>query len=208
MNDKTSYIKISIALILFLAGLYFTSSYKNKNSVIEPFESISSNCPNLLIQKDNKFFLYNTSKAEVPGVNPIKFDNLDEYTEFISWLRSSGVKCPVLLAKQTYTTQGDKSFKFCPCDDPALCGLPQTQVPYETKLIDAGHDKGSMPGFDPDNQYIGDYTPLDKMYHSQDREKQSDNPMDNSWGGVDYSRKAVESGKYSENEISLWVDKK
>ena len=44
------------------------------------------------------------------------------------------------------------------------------------------------------NQYIGVETPLDKMYHEKD--KISDNPMDKNWGGVEYSQKQVDSGKY------------
>lgn len=202
---ETSKIKIIIALIVFLAGLFFTTQSKNNNKLIEGFENnnISSNCPNLLIQKDGGFYLYNTQKMEVPGVNPIKFDHLEEYTEFIEWLRGSGIRCPVLFAKQTYTTQGDKSFKICPSDDPSICGLPQSQFPQETKLINAGHNKGSMPAFDPDNQYIGEYTPLDKMFHEEERQQLSDNPIDNNWGGARYSQQSVDSGKYSGDTVSI-----
>jgi len=42
---------------------------------------------------------------------------------------------------------------------------------------------------------------LDAMYHSP--EKISDNPMDPNWGGVQYSREVVDSGKYKDNEIKL-----
>ena len=127
---------------------------------------------------------------------------MEEYTEFIEWLRGSGIRCPVLFAKQTYTTQGDRSFKICPSADRSICGLPQTQQP-ESKLINAGHDKGSMPAFDPDNQYIGENTPLDKMFHYEEREEISDNPMDNNWGGAQYSRDVVKTGKYADNTVYM-----
>lgn len=177
----------------------------NTKSLIEPFiqdYDVPYNCPNLLIEKDSKFLLYNTTKLEIPGVNPIQFDNLEEYTQFIEWLRASGVKCPVLFAKQTYTTQGDKSFKICPSGDPSICGIAQSLVPNKTTpLFDAGHDKGSMPGYDPQNQYIGDYTPLDKLFDSGERKPISANPIDNNWGGPQYSEMEVNRGDYSGDEI-------
>lgn len=203
MLDK---MKIWGTIILFLAGLYFIFNY-NTRSVIENFET-SSNCPNVLLEKDGKFLLYNSSKMEVPGVNPVQFNNLEEYTEFVSWLRGNGIKCPVLFAKQTYTTQGDKSYKICPSGDPDICGLPQTQLPTVSKLIDAGHNKGSMPGFDPNNQYVGDYTPLDKMYNEGEKQKLSANPMDNNWGGVKYAQESVYKGDYSGDQVSVYVDNK
>lgn len=197
-------IKVWITAILFIAGLYFVLNY-NTHTVVENFD-VPSNCPNILLEKDGKFLLYNSSKSEVPGINPIQFNNLEEYTEFVSWLRGNGIKCPVLYAKQTYTTQGDKSYKICPSSDPDICGLPQTQLPTESKLIDAGHNKGSMPGFDPQNQYVGDYTPLDKLFHEGETQKLSANPMDNNWGGIKYSQEAIYKGDYSGNEVSVYVE--
>jgi len=191
-------------LLFFLAGLHFTLNYSTK-SVIEPFVDnfdVPYNCPNLLIEKDSKFLLYNTSKLEVPGVNPIQFNNLEEYTEFVNWLRASGVKCPVLFAKQTYTTQGDKSYKICPSGNPDICGLAQNTEPQTvTPLFDAGHDKGSMPSYDPQNQYVGYYTPLDKMFHEGETRPISANPLDNNWGGPRYSEDAVNRGEYRSDQI-------
>ena len=57
-------------------------------------------CPNLLIQKGCKIYLHNTKIAEVPGVNPIEFNNLEEYTQFIDWQRSQGIRCPVLYLQE------------------------------------------------------------------------------------------------------------
>ena len=34
---------------------------------------------------------------------------------------------------------------------------------------DAPYNSGSFPGFDPDNQYIGENTPLDKLYYANDQ---------------------------------------
>lgn len=64
-----------------------------------------NNCPNLLIKKGDKYFLQNTKKVVVPGVNPIAFNSLDEYEEFIKWQRSHNIKCPILFVEYAYNTQ-------------------------------------------------------------------------------------------------------
>ena len=46
-----------------------------------------------------------------------------------------------------------------------------TPVNQSTKLLDSNrndpYNENAYPGFDPDNQYIGITSPLDKMYHSK-----------------------------------------
>lgn len=54
---------------------------------------IPSSCPNVLIQNGSKFFLYNTTRMDVPGVNPIEFENLEEYVEFIKYQKKMGMNC-------------------------------------------------------------------------------------------------------------------
>ena len=195
---------LAIIIVIFLAGFYFVSTHTT-GDVIEGFGKYD-NCPNLLLKKGNRYYLHNTTKANVPGVNPIEFKNLEDYVEFIHWLRSKGINCPILYLQQTYDTQGTRTYRVLPDPIEPNAGLPpalvlptnQQQpalVPNETKLYDAGHNKGAMPGFDSQNQYIGDYTPLDKMFHEND--SKSDNPMDTQWGGAIYSEEVVESGKYA-----------
>jgi hypothetical protein len=52
-------------------------------------------------KKDNKFYLYNSKVVKVPGVNPVVFNNLEDYVEFIEWQRSQNINCPVLFLQQT-----------------------------------------------------------------------------------------------------------
>ena len=187
--------KTYIILTVFLLGLYFVCTHKSSN-IFEGFSGLDD-CPNLLIKKDKRYHLVNTSKARIPGVNPITFDNLEDYSEFLQWQRRMGINCPVLYFQQTYDTQGKASYRHLPNAEQPEIGLP-TQV---TKLIDAGHSQppfnyGLYPGFDPMNQYIGDITPLDKMYPSKA------NPMNPKWKGVQYSEKVVESGAYAGDAIT------
>jgi len=56
-------------------------------------------------------------------------------------------------------------------------------------------------GFDPTSQYVGVYTNLDQIHESTSFSELSDNPMDENWGGVSYTKYAVDSGKYVDNLV-------
>lgn len=205
-----NYIITIISILIFMYGFYFLFTQTTRlslNDKKEGFIGMHNNCPNLLLKKDNTYYLYNTRKADIPGVNPISFNHLYEYKEFIQWMRSQGIRCPVLYLEQTYDTQGERTYRMLPDPEEPNTGLPPRMPLRKTKLYDAGHDKGSYPGYDRMNQYIGNYTPLDKMYHQEEITQQlSDNPMDINWGGPQYSRDIVASGRYKEDEVEIQVN--
>jgi hypothetical protein len=115
-------------ILVFLIGLYFYA----KSSDPKYAEALTNNngtkknprCPDLLIQKDSKFYLYNSKVAKVPGVNPVEFDNLEDYTEFLDWQRSQGIRCPVLYLQQTFDAQGNPVYKVRPSVSEPQGGLP------------------------------------------------------------------------------------
>lgn len=194
--------RLILSIVGFIVGLLFIIRYRTSD-VVEGFDALGSNCPNLLIKKGNAYFLYNKKKAEIPGVNPIQFKHLEEYTEFMQWMRSQGVRCPVLYLEQTYDTQGQRTYRVLPDATEKHAGLPPVAGAPSTidKMYDAGHNRGSMPGFDPDNQYVGLNTGLDAMFHSD--EAVSDSPLDVNWGGVEHTWESVESGKYDGSKIMV-----
>lgn len=215
-------LKLFLIIIVFILGLYFTYNYSSKN-VIEGFDLTKNSCPNILIQKGTELYLHNSRRAKIPGVNPVKFNNLEEYVEFVDWQRSQNINCPVLFLQHSYDTQGKPIYKFRPSPTDLQGGLPPTltygsdsqaiplsvQKPPETKLIDASRDDGtynqnSYPGYDPMNMYEGEYTPLDKMFHEQEgKGKVSTNPMDVNWGGIKYTEAAIKSGEYKGDEVYM-----
>ena len=78
--------KLIIAIVAFFIGLLFCLKYKSKSDLIEGFGVPTLNdCPNLLIKKGKKLHLINSKKAMIPGVNPIEFNNLEEYAEYVKW---------------------------------------------------------------------------------------------------------------------------
>ena len=101
-------------IIFFIFGIVFcltqpnmvqNESFSNDSDLIPSVEGHDDNCPNLLIKKGDKFYLQNTKKVVVPGVNPIVFNNLNEYEEFIKWQRAHNIKCPILFVEYAYNTQ-------------------------------------------------------------------------------------------------------
>ena len=189
-----------VVIIVFIIGLCFSLKPSH-----EGFKNKNKECYDMLIRENKKIYLFQKNRPRVPGVNPIEFDNLDEYTEFVDWQRSKGIRCPVLYLQRTYDTQNNPILKTSL--DP-LFSNDNVDMYYDekeiydgadTKLIDANRqssyfNKNTYPGFDPDNQYIGNNTPLDKMFHSSD--PVSDNAADTHWGGIEHTRRQIDSGKY------------
>ena len=70
-------LKLYLILLVFILGLYFSCNYTSK-AVTEGFDVSQNSCPNILIQKGKELYLHNSRLAKIPGVNPIKFNNLEE----------------------------------------------------------------------------------------------------------------------------------
>lgn len=214
MDNKT--IKIVVMILIFLGGLYFYVSYSGKPRLLEGLTSNNGEqrCPNLLIQKDSKYYLYNTNLVEVPGVNPIEFNNLEEYTEFLEWQRGAGIRCPVLYLQNSYDAQGERVYKVRPSVSEPQGGLPPSPpVPPPlryTELVDATqsdkpYNQNSYPAYDQTSYYVGQMTPLDAINTSNYNMLFSDNAMDPNWGGPEYTQALVDTGYYKGNEVSIAV---
>ncbi len=194
--------KLLCISILFLLGIVFLSTYKTSD-LKEGF-SMSEECPNLLVQKGTKLHLIYSNKAKIPGVNPVVFNNLEDYVEFIKWQRAKGIRCPILYFQQTYDAQNNVGYRMLPDPIEKQAGLSShaPMVAKEQPLYDANHDdlpynKQDYAGFDPQDQYIGANTPLDKNFRSN--EKISANAMDTNWGGGGYSEILVDEGAFKED---------
>jgi len=220
-----------LLILVFLIGLYFYAKCVDPNYA-EGFtnNNIQSRCPNMLIQKGSRFYLYNSKLAQVPGVNPIEFDNLEDYTEFLDWQRSQGIRCPVLYLQETYDAQGNRVYKARPSVSEPQAGLPPSiasssgqmimestlgtpdslAYPNPIPLVDATrndppYNQGSYPAYDQTDYYIGTTTPLDMMDVKQEQAPISPNPMDPNWGGAAYTQQLVDKGYYKENEVQIAI---
>jgi hypothetical protein len=115
-----------LLVVTFLAGMYYCAKMTPSKLLIEEGLTNMANprCPDILVQKDKKYFLYNSKVAKVPGVNPVEFDNLEDYVEFMDWQRSQGIRCPVLYLQTTYDAQGNSVYKVRPSPTDLQGGLP------------------------------------------------------------------------------------
>ena len=166
-------------------------------------------CPNILVQHGTEIFLYNSKVAKVPGVNPIRFKSLEDYSEFMDWLHGRGIRCPILFLQYSYDAQGNPVYKIRPSPLDLQGGL-SPNVPYSpapaslVQMMDASRDNPPFnnemyAGFDPLNFNMGDHTPLDAAFREKELTmKYSDNPMDANWGGTRYSEAVVNSGVYAD----------
>ena len=171
------------------------------------------NCPNVLMKKDNKIYLYNSNLARVPGVNPIEFNTLDEYAEFVEWQKSQNINCPILFLDTTYDTQNNEVYKVTtnPFSQPEIVLQTDQARPgdgFISPLINANRDQELYPynqgpripaDFDPNNQYIGLVTPLDKIFNS--KKNLSPNPMDPNWGGHDFTQSQIDRGLFDDDVV-------
>lgn len=79
--------------------------------------------------------------------------------------------------------------------------VPTPFMVQDANRDDLTYNTNMYAGFDPTSQYVGVYTNLDKIHESTSYSELSDNPMDSNWGGVLYTKDAVDSGKYADNVV-------
>jgi hypothetical protein len=215
---KYNTIIILVFVVIFLLGLYlysnsildktFRKSKKNikinKHTNMEKYQK--TKCPSVLVRRGEKVYMYNSTNInqEMPTI----FNNLDEYVMYVEQQRTIGNNCPILYLQQENDIQGRdvlivRPNPFRQPDAPIPEGF-ENPVP----IVDANQESpvyntNQYPGFDPIGLHVGVYNKLDQIHDSTQTEGQySDNPMDSNWGGVDYTEKAVSSGKYDDNNIT------
>lgn len=196
-----------LIIIVFLAGIYFVAMYSDPKS-LEGLTNIigEPRCPNMLIQKGPRFYLYNSNLAQVPGVNPVEFENLEDYVEFISWQRSQGIRCPVLYLQQSYDAQGQSVYKARPSVTEPQGGLP----PALSTQDNSGKFNPNYAGSPTINQPTSgaDLSNAAVLHGNEATDNMlfSANAMDDNWGGKKYTQQLIDAGYYEGNEIQLYVD--
>jgi len=209
-------IQFIFLLVIFLGGIYFYAKYTNP-TILETLVNNTKRCPNLLIQLGCKFYLYNSNLEKVPGVNPIEFNNLEDYTDFLKWQNSVGIKCPVLYVQNTYDVQGNRVYKVRPSVLDLKCGLPPstntssvTATPTNTNLINSNvspqkviaisQTEGTFDFSKQNIPYPNSLAPL----KIPEFKKLDDDPMNINWGGEQHTEKSIAEGKYVGSEVLFY----
>lgn len=209
---------LAFFIIYFLLGLYF---YLKTELIVEKMENINKDCPNILLEKDSKFYLYYSNKNIEEGKNPIEFKNLDEYIEFTKWQEKNNIKCPILQLQYMKDTQDNDILQLKPSLLENKGGLPSNKSKSyfeQNKMLDATLDStpfdnikfntGMYSGFDQYNQNIGLDTVLDHQFNEFNNDGKSRNPYDNNWGGKQYTLNAIERGDYKDREVYRYKNQK
>lgn len=98
-------------------------------------------CPTLLIKRGNKVMLFNKNIPEMPGENPIFFDNLEQYIQYVKKQRELyNQSCPVLFLQEEVNAQGENVYKMRKLDgtnniDPLLHGSIQDFFTSKTNVM-------------------------------------------------------------------------
>jgi len=207
INNKLNLLIITSFMVL---GLYY---YINSYKYYEPLENnTTTQCPNMLIEKDGKYHLYNSKKKIASGVNPITFNNLEDYTKYIEWQNNKNIRCPILYLQYSTDTQNNELIQVKSSIFENEGGLPikikdllKQDTLAENQILDATKDNNAVfntnmfNGFDSQNQDIGLDTPLDKIFHQPGNK--SVNPMDPHWGGKNYTLDAINKGDFEERYV-------
>jgi hypothetical protein len=204
-------IYLIFVIVFIILGIYFMINFNNEvesNNILEGYINSTNKgfkCPDVLIQKGKRFFLYNSKLAKVPGVNPIEFQNLEDYTEFIDWQRSQGIRCPILFLQFSYNAQGDPTYKIRPSPTNLQGGLPSTPSTY----IYPSNNNISKDILDiPDIPDMNNYS-SETINSSIEEERNSGllyspNAMDDNWGGIEYTENMIKDGNFDGDMVVMY----
>ena len=143
---------IVLFIIIYFTGLIFYLKSINPSFVKK---LMNENCPNILIQRDKTFYLYNSKLEKIPGVNPIEFKNLEDYVEYLNWQKEKGIKCPVLYLQKTYDAQSNTVYKIRPSVTELKGGLPTVISPVFGQLLpDVNTQTLNTPYYINKNKYM------------------------------------------------------
>jgi hypothetical protein len=181
-----------------------------KDTKINKLEGFTdTTCPDILIQQGQYLYLKNNKLAEIPGINPIKFNNLDEYVEYLQWQRSQGKRCPVLYLQNSFDIQGNlvyinRQSPFVKAGGTPIISGQDLFNNNCSRSVDVKQNQNLSPMVDKQVQDTGLYTPLDKMFHTNSGSV-SPNAMDPNWGGNKYTQSRIEAGDYKDNNVKIYV---
>ena len=203
-----------VFIVLFLVGIsicYFLSASNRETHITgdmiddtkEGLENLENAkvCGSALIKRGGKLLLFidPNNSDEIP----IEFENLDDYITYLDEQKSKGIDCPVLYLQQENDIQGNDVYRIRPSPFNQSGGMnPINVVPIkDASRANYPYNSNQYPGIDPYGLQIGMYNELDEIHDSTSLNKVSDNPMDANWGGADFTRSKVESGKYDDNIV-------
>ena len=174
----------------------------NEGLEVQGDKNTTNICGTALIKRGGKLLLFMdpNDKDEMP----IEFNTLDDYITYLDEQKSKGIECPVLFLQQENDAQGNDVYRVRPSPFNQAGGMtPVNVVPIkDASRANYPYNSNQYPGIDTAGLQIGVYNELDEIHDSTARARTSDNPMDTNWGGVEFTKSKVESGKYEDNIVN------
>ena len=195
--------KLLIIGIVFILGLYFVCAYPTYES-FSRINRIPYRCPNILYQDGSKIFLYNSKLANVPGVNPVQFNNLEDYVEFSEWQRGEGIKCPILYLQKSKDIQGKTVYNGTIDSTNPIGELPSYSLgPGHSNSNIMPIPNNTSELLNNDMRDIANHikTPIDNIF--QAGTGVSPFATDPNWGGTAYTQKLVDAGVFKGDEVKI-----
>jgi len=166
---------------------------------LEAQRKLGNNCPVLYLQEET-----NAQGEDVYRIRPSPFDLQGGLPSITDINRQNPF--PPLSISNTSKSYSPPPAQITDINKSTL----STQTPLNEHSIivtDAGRDnppynKNAYASFDPYGQHVGVFTNLDEVHKSTQKSQLSDNPMDPNWGGVEYTQKMIDTGKYEDNNIT------
>lgn len=218
MKWNTKILIIWISLILFISGFFIllNGDIQLKTVQFDNFDisgnvvTTNNQCPNVLIKNGNDILLYNNNDKN-KDIEPIKFKDLDQYSDYLEEQYKKGYNCPVLFLQKETDVQNKDVYRIRQSPFYIEGGLPALPIQFHDnskplKIVDASRESGyntnMYPGFDPYGFDNGRFTELDMIHDSTSKNPSgSINPADPNWLGVISTQNAVDKGVFKDNEV-------
>ena len=179
-----------------------------------PLNESSDLCPTLLIKRGNKYMLFNKNMPEEVGQNPLFFDNLDQYKDYVETQRKLyNQQCPVLFLQEENNAQGESVYRMRNSQengnvDPLLLGSIQDYFMSKTNVTPKFGPPVGPQAFNqaPTNNGIslGNYgVPIDQL----EQTSISDHPPLVEYEDANRDNKPFNQGYYGFDPTSQYVGK-
>ena len=174
---------------------------KNEDEELSIQETQES-CPTLLIKRGNKLMLFNKNMPEIQGENPIFFDNLDQYTNYVETQRKLyNEECPILFLQEENNAQGENVYKLRKTVgtsvDPLLMSSVQDYFQSNTNVVPQFAPPTAPTSFNkiPANYPLVDVAKKEKPLVPYKDANRDDKPYNQVYHGFDPSNQYV--GRYT-----------
>jgi hypothetical protein len=129
---------------------------------------------------------------------------LEDYTEFIDWQRSQGIRCPILFLQFSYNAQGDPTYQMRPSPTNLQGGLPSNPASYLYN-----NTPMNMPDMNMSDINMPDMPSSEELSSSLEEERDSSllyspNAMDNNWGGIEYTENIIKQGAFDGDIVTMY----